>query len=209
MPKNPSDLAKRRFGFWTAMRLHPERAPDRQALWLCKCDCGTERLVKAGSLRSGASQSCGVQCPIVKSLSTSHPLYTRWRNMHYRCYSPNSIDYENYGARGITVCERWMSFENFVSDMEPTYQPGLQIDRKDNNAGYSPENCHWVTVTENIRNRRNTIFIETERGRLTTVEAAKLAGVSVELFDRRRRSGWSIDRLFTTPNPKQGKRPDH
>jgi hypothetical protein len=129
--------------------------------------------------------------------------------MHYRCYSPNSIDYENYGARGITVCERWMSFENFVSDMEPTYQPGLQIDRKDNNAGYSPENCHWVTVTENIRNRRNTIFIETERGRLTTVEAAKLAGVSVELFDRRRRSGWSIDRLFTTPNPKQGKRPDH
>lgn len=82
----------------------------------------------------------------------SHPLYERWRCMIRRCTDTNNISYPNYGARGITVCERWTTFDNFIEDMGLP-PDGFTLDRIDNDGNYEPDNCRWVSVAENNRNR--------------------------------------------------------
>lgn len=148
-----NDLTGQKFGRLTAIKLDPERAPDRQARWHCRCDCGTMIVTKAGHLRSGKSRSCTFGgCR--KGTTSKHPLYRRWLNMTYRCTKPTAVDFHNYGARGISVCARWMTFENFLSDMDPTFRPGLQLDRLDNDGNYEPSNCAWRTPKENSNNKR-------------------------------------------------------
>lgn len=87
------------------------------------------------------------------------PIYTIWVNMKQRCYNFKSTTYEYYGARGITVCDRWLnSFENFYNDMISTYVKGLQLDRIDNNGNYEPDNCRWATRSQNTKNRRTRVI---------------------------------------------------
>lgn len=91
-------------------------------------------------------------------------LYKRYQNIKKRCYSYNQIGYENYGGRGIKMCKKWLGengFKNFLEwSLNNGYSPELQIDRIDNNKGYSPENCRWVDRKTNMRNRRNSIIID-------------------------------------------------
>lgn len=187
-----NDLTGCLFGRWAVIRQLPERAPDRQIVWLCRCDCGTEAPVKAGLLRSGHSKSCG--CGPIHG--TTHPLYRRWYNMIERCTNPEFPDWPKYGARGIKVCDRWRAFENFLSDMEPSFVPGTQLDRINNAGHYEPGNVRWATPTTNIRNRRTTVMMETPWGRMPQGEAAQRLGISCDVLDSRRRRGWSYARLF-------------
>lgn len=126
--------------------------------WLCKCDCGNEKVIPGRYLIRGKT-SCGCfekdDATIPEGMS-KHSLYIRWKGMRYRCQNPDAKDYPRYGGRGITVCDEWD--KNFMSfyhwSLENGYDPELQLDRRDNDAGYSPENCRWVTRLENMRNRR-------------------------------------------------------
>lgn len=87
-------------------------------------------------------------------LEKHHTFYMAWTNMKSRCNNPNSTQYSWYGGRGIKVCERWNTFDNFYEDMFPSWAVGLELDREDNNKNYYKENCRWVTHKVNCQNRR-------------------------------------------------------
>jgi hypothetical protein len=124
-----------------------------------------------------------------------HPLYTVWSSMRKRCNNPNDAGFKNYGARGITVCERWDDFLNFVTDMGER-APGMTLGRVDNNGPYSPENCRWETQSEQGRNTRANRLIDTMWGRITVTEAAERRGFGASTLLYRVRRGWPPARLF-------------
>lgn len=129
--------------------------------WVCKCDCGNTTRVTGPNIRSGRQLSCGC---LNQENRTHHgsstrfertPEYHSWRAMKSRCYRVNDVEYENYGGRGITVCDRWKdSFEKFLEDMGHKPSPKHTIDRIDGAKGYSPDNCRWSDGSNQIRNQR-------------------------------------------------------
>jgi hypothetical protein len=138
-------------GRWTVVDRGPNDSA-RSSQWVCRCACGTERLVRADRLRAGKSKSCGCQRVSMRGLTAEGVC---WRGMKQRCRNPNNPAYPSYGGRGITVCERWNSFENFYADMGPRPSPQHSIDRWPNNDGnYEPGNCRWATKSEQNENRR-------------------------------------------------------
>lgn len=140
--------------------------PPSRIRCLCLCQCGVKFFAWKQSLATGNTKSCGClrntrtktkSQEYVEPYSTrSHPLnslYNRWASMIERCTSPTAANWKNYGGRGITVCARWMRFDMFLEDMGVPPK-GLTLDRKDNNKGYSAENCRWATPKEQSANQR-------------------------------------------------------
>lgn len=188
-----------RFGRWTVMSTDALGAHKYGIYWRCVCDCGTERDVSRTSLREGDSTSCGCRA---RELLTKHgkkgdPLYSRWRAMIGRTTDPNNANYANYGARGVTVCDRWRDFSAFYSDMHEGFEPHLELDRIQVDGDYGPENCRWVTRTQNQRNKRTNTRIEFG-GRLLIVEEwAELLGVKSNTISARLYRGWTPERALT------------
>lgn len=117
--------------------------------------------------------------------------------MHGRCRDKSAKSYPQYGGRGITVCARWRSFENFFADMGPRPE-GMSIDRLDNDKGYEPSNCRWLPLNEQHYNCRNNRMVEYDGKRLNLEQWARQLGMSRNTIERRLSDGWPLDLVFTT-----------
>lgn len=163
-PNNFIDLSGARFGALVATR-SLGYAPGGTR-WECQCDCGAVVVAYSQNLRRGRSTSCGcAKSAKIASALTRHGHARRgrvtsehriWRAMLDRCSNPNNNSFKYYGGRGITVCDRWTDFENFLADMGNRPSRGHSIDRIDVNGNYEPSNCRWATASEQRRNRRDT-----------------------------------------------------
>jgi len=153
------DITGQRFGRLIVLRDTGKRY-RRYVIWACKCDCGKLVEVPSGDLRSGKIKSCGcLWKEMVKKINIIHGdsrirLYDVWCSMKSRCLNPKNKAYKYYGGKGIKICKEWknnyMMFKNWA--LANGYKEGLTIDRIDNDGNYCPENCQWLTKSENSRN---------------------------------------------------------
>ena len=159
-------------------------------------------------LRNGATKQCK-NCSGI-GITThglhKHPLYDVRNSMISRCYSEKAISYRLYGARGIGVCDEWRSsFEDFYQwSMVNGYKLGLQLDRKDNDSGYSPENCRWVTRSANMRNTRSNRMLTHDGETRCVTEWAEITGIRRDTIVSRLNNGWSVFKSLTSKKMKRG-----
>lgn len=173
-------------------------------MWRCKCDCGTEKIVSGGNLRSGQSQSCGCQGSraTIGDRTRTHGaketrLYQTWSNMRGRCNNPNNDNYANYGGRGISVCEEWDDFSKFRDwALANGYTDILTIERKDVNGNYNPNNCTWADMQAQSENRR--FVARAPNGRLWW-HIARENGISQSAYRTRLFDGWPIEEAAVVP----------
>lgn len=197
------DMSGSRFGRLLVLK-ESEKRVRGCVCWEAQCDCGVVKTYSGAELRKGRTNSCGCLARELSSKrATTHgkkgtTIYRIWSGMMDRCNNPNSADWNNYGGRGITVCDEWHKFENFYRDMGD--RPKMHsVDRIDVNKGYSPENCRWATNKEQQNNRRNNRML-TYNGKTQTMSKwASDIGISFACLWRRIRAGWSIEQALTTP----------
>lgn len=190
------DISNQRFGRLIALKPTEYRDYGR-VMWECKCDCGNIVFVRGSSLRTGNTKSCG--CFQIES-HRKHGMYksrtySTWSGMLQRCNNPNSPRYYQYGGKGIVVCERWMKFENFLTDMGERPE-GKTIDRINNDGNYEPSNCRWATPLEQQRNLKTNIQLKFNDETKTVPEIADIVGIKADTLRTRIKRHWSEERLF-------------
>lgn len=167
-----------------------------------ECDCGNVFVAQILSGRKINHRNCLVcmATPLTHGM-TDTPEFKAWGSLIQRCINPKNCNYPHYGARGISVCERWReSFENFFADMGRKPASHYQIDRIDNDGNYEPTNCRWVTPRANTRNRRCVLMVEYQGETLPLVELAERHGLPrLLVYDRVVRSGWTVAAAVETP----------
>lgn len=197
------DLTGKRFGSLTVIS-QAKSSKSGRAMWLCRCDCGTEKIILGSSMIQGKTKSCG--CSQVKP-PYSKRLKNVWWNIKRRCYDERSDSFVNYGARGIGMCDLWRY--DFYAFQDWAFQSGYDehapqgvctIERIDNNKGYSPDNCRWATAREQANNRRNN-FNVTFYGKTKTVSdwARELGLDKTTLLFRLKNKMWTTEEAMTVP----------
>lgn len=206
------DLANQRFG--RLLALAPVRIVKNSRaawFWICKCDCGAARQVRASTLRNGASTSCGCRAASVTAeRNRTHGrsgtrLHRIWKGMLTRCRNPEAKDYPRYGGRGIKVCERWNSFENFLADMGEPPTPKHSIDRAENSGNYEKNNCEWATSQTQARHTRRSHMITIGTETLPLVIWCERYSSDAFLVRDRLRRDWEPLRALTEPPRPTGR----
>lgn len=168
-----------------------------RVMWRCQCDCGQSSVVDGSALRNGNTSSCGCGRREVSAKTAfkhggvGSTTYGVWESMKKRCLNPRQKSYKDYGGRGIRVCDRWMSFTHFLTDMGER-PSGMWIDRINNDKGYEPGNCRWATPAEQQRNRSNNKMLTLNGVTKTQTEWATDIGVSGATIHKRLKRGWPI-----------------
>lgn len=195
------DLTGQRFGRLLALVRHREPGRGSVTTYECSCECENFTTVQHGNLRVAISCGCHRHA-VLTTVNITHGLsHTRtwnsWRAMRERCLVETSKDYKRYGARGISVCDRWAcSFENFFADMGER-PPETTIERKDNDGNYEPSNCMWGTPIQQGNNKRNNTFIDFGGKHMTLAQWARELKVSPECLLFRLKQ-WGSSRALTT-----------
>jgi hypothetical protein len=184
--------------------------PPGRAVWRCRCDCGNTTRVGITTLKNGASQSCG--CYRRDSLSArtkthgcgdpAHPTreYRVWSGMKQRCLNHNATGWNNYGGRGITICDRWKdSFESFLADMGVSPSDLHSLDRIDNDGPYAPDNCRWALQRVQDNNKRTNRRLTHDGHTRTLTEWARALNVPIHQIENRVRAGWPVHRVLMQP----------
>lgn len=194
------DFSGMRFGRLVAVAPTEERK-NKKIMWECLCDCGAKVFVRSGDLPGGKVKSCGCsRKDMISHGQTSSTEYRTWTDILQRCNNPNSKAFKDYGGRGVYVCQRWASFENFYSDMGKRPSKYHSIDRIDNNGPYSAENCRWATQSEQNRNKRTNRIVKVRGGTLCLADAVDRYGKDYKLVMSRLRKGWSVERAIFEKN---------
>jgi hypothetical protein len=191
--KPRKSLVGQTFNRWTVYGFVGYSNYDK-SFWLCRCACGNWRFIRVNALQSKKSQSCGCYRVVVNHLHATHNMtnttvFSRWTDMHTRCYNTHCKPYHNYGGRGIIVEERWHTFENFYADMgdPPTLKHTLE--RKNNNGNYGPDNCIWDATKNQARNTRRNVFLTMNGETHCAAEWAEILNVPCGRIYRRHRKG--------------------
>lgn len=201
------DITGQSFGRLTAVNPTGRRVGGSRE-WMFSCACGGSLNAPVGRVRSGNTRSCGClrrEAASVRAVArnTTHgmtgtPTWRTWRSMLDRCRLPGHAWYHLYGGRGIVVCERWRSFENFLMDMGER-PDGATIDRINNDGNYEPGNCRWASHSTQMRNRRDRVKIEAFGEALLAIEWAERTGVDPERIRIRILDGWPPEKAVSTP----------
>lgn len=198
------DLTNKKLGRLTVIG-RDGYAKNRGIMWKCICDCGNTTMVHGDSLNRGLTKSCGC---IQKEYATNnikhgysrrtgiHRTYSSWQHMLSRCINENSNNYSDYGGRGITVCDEWLDFANFLADMGEC-KGKLTLDRIDVDKGYNKDNCQWATMLHQENNKRNNRLIEFNGKTLTMAQWARDVGIKSNTLFSRLKSGWTVERALT------------
>ena len=177
---------------------------NNRSHWLCRCECGNEKIVASRLLKNGHVTSCG--CAHKSHGLSGTRLYHVWNRMNDRCYNENHKSYKDYGGRGIRVCEEWKYESGFINfynwAVKNGYADDLSIDRIDVNGNYEPGNCRWATRIEQANNRRNNHFLTCNGETKTITEWERVTGISTQTIYKRLNRGWSEERALTEPVKK-------
>lgn len=198
----PIDLTGLRFGKWLVIEKAKSKVGyEHQQFWLCRCDCGVEQIRKGGQLRyaekKGANQCCA-KCSGTKHGEFRKSEYIAWNAMIDRCSRAKHPWFHRYGGRGISVCERWMIYDNFLADMGRKPTPKHSIDRINNDGNYEPSNCEWVTQTTQLRNTSVNRIIEFNGKSQCLKDWSEETGISSSAIKMRIDvQGWSIEDALT------------
>jgi hypothetical protein len=213
---NIIDITGQRFGRLVVIE-SSGRSGNYDVTWLCRCDCGKEKVIVGSSLKRGGTKSCG--CLFADLYTPKGELYkatyNSWEGMMRRCNNAKSDGYKKYGARGINICVRWLSFANFHSDMGDRPE-GRTIDRINNDDGYHcghcddcqehgwVANCRWATLDEQANNRRYDKCVSVNGDLVTLKKASSLVGIPYSALKWRKQNGWSTERALSEPVKSKG-----
>jgi hypothetical protein len=200
------DYTGRRYGNLVVLQRGSRNEKRKLYSWICKCDCGNIKEIIGADLRNGNTLSCGC----LSSRTSEHNatkthglskslIYNVYRSMLDRCNNESTKSYKDYGARGISVCNEWLTFEGFYSDMGESYKQGLTIERINYDGNYCKDNCIWIPKRDQGLNKRNNKMVTYNGELVALVKICREKNLNCKTIKHRLNRGWDIEKALSTP----------